>query len=215
MEPIDRLNRAIQYIEENLCDGVDYSEISKITLSPISTFQRFFCMTTGMALSEYIRRRELSCAVKDLYNTTEKIIDIAIKYGYNSADAFSVAFKRTYNITPSYARKNYLSLETFHRLYFSLSINYFEGDIIMKKIANILPLLDGNKGHNYGLPDCIKFILEHLESDNKLDYLDVAAITGDSVAQVYNHNPSTSCEYCVSGYLAGPKYIDYVFDTLG
>ena len=93
MEPIDRLNQAIHYIEENIHNNVNYNEISKITLSPISAFQRFFCLTTGMALSEYIRRRKLSCAANDVLHTSEKIIDIALKYGYESADAFSVAFK--------------------------------------------------------------------------------------------------------------------------
>lgn len=85
----------------------------------------------------------------------------------------------------------------------------------MKKITNIRPLLDGYLGHNYGLPDCIKFMLEHLGSGEKLDFWDIAAITGDTVAQVYNHNPTTGSEYCVSGYLAGPEHIQYVFDTLG
>ena len=113
MESIDRLNHAIHYIEQNLCGTVDYNEISKITLSPISTFQKFFCLTTGMALSEYIRRRKLSCAANDLLNTNEKIIDIAFKYGYESADAFSVAFKRTYHISPSFARQNQVNLERF------------------------------------------------------------------------------------------------------
>jgi len=106
MEPIDRLNQAIHYIEENLHDSVDYSEISKITLSPISAFQRFFCLTTGMALSEYIRRRKLSRAADDILATNKKITDIAVKYGYDSADAFSVAFKRTYNVSPLFARQN-------------------------------------------------------------------------------------------------------------
>jgi AraC-like DNA-binding protein len=215
MESIDRLNQAISYIEENLYDGVDYNEISKITLSPISAFQRFFCLTTGMALSEYIRRRKLSRAASDLLNTNEKIIDIAVKYGYESADAFSVAFKRAYNVSPSFARQNQVSLEPFHRLYYELSVKYIKGDTKMKRIANNRPLLDGMKGHNYGLPDCMKFLLECVGWGNKPDFWDIAAITGDTVAQVYNHNLTTGCEYCVSGYLAGPEHIKYVFDTLG
>ena len=86
----------------------------------------------------------------------------------------------------------------------------------MKKISNNRTLLDGMKGHNYGLPDCIKFILECVGwSDERLDFWDIAAITGDSVTQVYNHNLSTGCEYCVSGYLAGSEHIKYIFDTLG
>jgi hypothetical protein len=71
------------------------------------------------------------------------------------------------------------------------------------------------KGHNYGLPDCMKFILECVSWGEKPDFWDIAAITGDIVAQVYNRNPTTGCEYCVSGYLAGPENIRYVFDTFG
>lgn len=215
MEPIDRLNKAIRYIEENLCNNVSYNEISKITLSPIATFQKFFCLTTGMTLSEYIRRRRLSSAANDLLNANEKIIDIAIKYGYESADAFSVAFKREYDVSPSFARQNQVDLEPFHRLYFELSVKYIKGDGKMKRIANSRPLLDGMKGHNYGLPDCVKFMLECKGWGEKPDFWDIAAITGDTVAQIYDRNTSTGCEYCVSGYLAGPDHIQYVFDTLG
>lgn len=216
MEPIDRLNKAIHYIEENLHGNVDYREISKITLSPISAFQRFFCLTTGIALSEYIRRRKLSRAANDLLNTNEKIIDIAMKYGYDSADAFSVAFKRTYNVSPSFVRQNKMSLEPFHRLYYTLSIKHIKGDAKMKRITNNRPLLDGMKGHNFGLPDCMKFILECVGwTDERPNFWDIATITGDTVAPIYNRNPANGCEYCVSGYLAGPEHIGYVFDTLG
>ena len=215
MESIDRLNRAIHYIEENLQGYVNYNEISKITLSPISAFQRFFCLTTGMALSEYIRRRKLSCAAGDVLNTDEKIIDIAVKYGYESADAFSVAFKRAYSVSPSFARRNQVALEPFHRLYYTLSIKYIEGDAKMKRITNNRELYDGSKGHNFGLPDCVKFMLECEGWGEKPDFWDLAAITGDSVAQVYNRNLTTGCEYCVSGYLAGSEHIKYVFDKLG
>ena len=83
------------------------------------------------------------------------------------------------------------------------------------RLRRIRPLWDGGKGYNYGLPDSVKFILERLQGLEKPDYWDIAAITGDSVAQVYNRNPATGCEYCVSGYLAGPEHIAYVFDALG
>ena len=61
----------------------------------------------------------------------------------------------------------------------------------------------------------MKFLLECVGWGDKPDFWDIAAITGDTVAQVYNRNPSTGCEYCVSGYLAEPEYIKYVFDTCG
>lgn len=133
MESIDRLNNVIHYIEENLCDEINYNEICKITLSPISSFQNFFYLTTGIALSEYIRRRKLYLAAYDLKNTKNKIIDIALKYGYKSPDAFNVAFKRAYNVTPSTARKENMEIEPFHRLYFDLSIKYIEGGFYFMK----------------------------------------------------------------------------------
>ena len=83
------------------------------------------------------------------------------------------------------------------------------------KLRRIRPIWDGGKGHNYGLPDSVKFILERVGAPEKPGYWDIAAVTGDSVAQVYNRNPATGCEYCVSGYLAGPEHIAYVFDALG
>jgi hypothetical protein len=104
-------------------------------------------------------------------------------------------------------------MESIERL--NRAIHYIEGETIMKRIKNNRPLIDGGKGHNYGLPDCVKFILECIGEGEKPDFWDIAAITGDTVAQVYNRNLSTGCEYCPSGYLAGAENIKYVFDTLG
>jgi len=106
-------------------------------------------------------------------------------------------------------------MEPIHRLYYTLSIKYIKGDIKMKRITNNRELCDGGKGHNYGLPDCVKFILECAGHSDKPDFWDIAAISGDTVAQVYDKNPTTGCEYCVSGYLAGPEHIGYIFGTLG
>jgi len=85
--------------------------------------------------------------------------------------------------------------------------------------SNLLPnaraMFDGMKGQNYKLPDCLKFIWECLDEAAQPDYWDFAAAIGDSVAMVYNRNLTTIDEYCVSGYLAGPEYFSYNFDTLG
>ncbi|MCI8553881.1 MAG: hypothetical protein HFJ80_02915, partial [Clostridiales bacterium] len=71
------------------------------------------------------------------------------------------------------------------------------------------------KGFNYALPDCIKYLFECLGDFEYLDYWDIAAVTGDTVAQVYDRSPSSCCEYCVSGYLEGQEYISSVFDDFG
>ena len=82
-------------------------------------------------------------------------------------------------------------------------------------LPSIRGIFDGMKGHNYGLPDCLSFIWEHLNETVQPDYWDFAATTGDSVAMVYNRNLSSRDEYCVSGYLAGPEHIAHCFNVLG
>ena len=100
------LNDSITYIENHLCDEIDLQEIAKRSCVTADSFLRFFSYITGMTLKEYIRRRRLTLAADDLRNTTDKVIDIAIKYGYDSADAFSRAFRDQHSILPSAYRKH-------------------------------------------------------------------------------------------------------------
>lgn len=83
------------------------------------------------------------------------------------------------------------------------------------RLSNIRPLLNGMKGYNYALPDCMKFIFERIGGYDDLVFWNIAAITGDTITQVYNHNKTTGCEYCVSGYLPGLEHIAYIFGVLG
>lgn len=86
------MKNAIDYIENNLTNEIEYERIAQIALCSQYHFQRMFSFLIGVALSEYIRRRRLTLAAFDLQNSSEKIIDIALKYGYNSPDSFSRAF---------------------------------------------------------------------------------------------------------------------------
>ena len=137
---VERLNYALAYIDNNLCDEIDFNEISRIAACPAETLQRFFVLNTGITLTEYIRRRKLHEAFIELQNTNEKVIDIAIKYGYESPDAFSVAFKRIYGVSPSMARNSDITVEPFLRMKFSLSISQIQEDEIMQ---------DRNTGGNW------------------------------------------------------------------
>lgn len=122
MDWVDRMNEAVDYIEDHLNNEIDSDEISRIMACPFSIFQRSFIQITGIPLSEYIRRRRLTCAAYELQNTDDKVIDIALKYSYESSDAFSVAFKHLHGVTPSMARKNNVKLTFYCRLYFALTI---------------------------------------------------------------------------------------------
>lgn len=105
MDWMQRMNQVMDYVEQHLCSEISGEEIAQIAACPYPIFQSSFSQITGISFSEYIRRRRLTCAAYDLQNTDEKIIDIAIKYGYQSADAFRVAFKSLQHVSPSDVRK--------------------------------------------------------------------------------------------------------------
>jgi AraC family transcriptional regulator len=122
MEWVERMNQAIGYVESHLTDEIDTEEISRIMACPFVIFQRFFVHCTETPLSEYIRRRKLTYAAYEIQNTNDRIIDIALKYGYESPDAFCVAFKRLHGVTPAMARQPETKLKFYSRLHFTLSI---------------------------------------------------------------------------------------------
>ena len=116
------MNNAMAYIEEHLTDDIDYSEVSKIACCSEYHFKRMFSFLSGIGLSEYIRRRKLTLAALDLKGTNLRIIDVAVKYGYDSADAFSRAFHSLHGILPSEARSENTQLKAYPRMTFQLSI---------------------------------------------------------------------------------------------
>lgn len=93
MDWLDRFNAAIEYIENNLDGEIDYSFVARTACCSEYHFSRMFSSLAGIPLSEYIRRRRLTKAAFDIQAGREKIIDVAVKYGYDSSDAFTRAFK--------------------------------------------------------------------------------------------------------------------------
>ena len=122
MDFAERMNRVMAYIETHLGEEVCPQDVARIMAGSFSGFQRSFSQLAGIPLSEYIRRRRLSCAAYDLQNTREKVIDIALKYGYGSPDAFAAAFKRLHGIYPAAARKPGVKLSFYCRLTFVLTM---------------------------------------------------------------------------------------------
>ena len=92
MGMLKQLNAAIGYIESNLSDEIDLDKVAAIACVTKDSFIRFFSYITGMTLNEYIRRRKLTLAASKLRSGNPKVIDIAVKYGWDSADAFTKAF---------------------------------------------------------------------------------------------------------------------------
>lgn len=126
MDWLDRMNQAMEYIETHLYEPVNYDQIARVACCSTYHFQRMFSFITGVPLSEYVRRRRLTLAAFELQNKDAKVIDIALRYGYESPEAFSRAFKKMHGVMPVSARDQGVPLKAFPRMSFHISI---KGDV--------------------------------------------------------------------------------------
>jgi AraC family transcriptional regulator len=122
MDWLERMNRAMEYIESAAADEFTYENAARIACCSAYHFQRMFPFITGIPLSEYIRRRRLSLAAFELQTNGAKVIDISLKYGYDSPEAFSRAFKNLHGISPVSARDKGVTLKAYPKMTFSITI---------------------------------------------------------------------------------------------
>lgn len=101
---------------------MDYDIVAVQSFSSTYHFQRIFSILCGFTVGEYIRNRRLSLAGSELATTDIKVIDVAVKYGYESPDSFAKAFQKFHGITPSSARMNVSKLKSFSRLVLKISL---------------------------------------------------------------------------------------------
>ncbi|MBQ9384375.1 MAG: AraC family transcriptional regulator [Ruminiclostridium sp.] len=119
---IDGFQKSIEYIEQNLSETLDIGDIAaKAALSPFY-YQRIFGALCGLTVGEYIRARRMTLAAQELARSDEKVIDIAVKYGYDSPDSFAKAFQRFHGITPSQAREVGAPLRSFAPLHIKITL---------------------------------------------------------------------------------------------
>ena len=133
MDWISGIQSAINYIEEHLTEDIDYNEVAKEAACSNFYFQRIFGILCGISLGDYIRNRRLTLAGNELCASDKKVIDIAIKYGYDSPESFTRAFSRFHGITPSEAKKDGSKLKNFSRI--SVKITLSGGSIMNYKIV--------------------------------------------------------------------------------
>lgn len=120
MDWIDWIQRALDYIEANLTEEIDYERAAREAASSSYHFQRVFSILCGYTLGEYIRCRRLALAGAELAAGRIRVIDAALKYGYDSPDSFAKAFKRFHGVLPSEARG--ATLRSFSPLRIKLSL---------------------------------------------------------------------------------------------
>lgn len=117
-----QLNKAMDYIEENITNDLALDEVSSITNYSQYHFGRLFYYISDMPLSEYIRKRKLTLAAEELKCSDIKIIDLAIKYGYDSADSFTRAFAKQHGMTPSIMRSSNGISNDYPKLVFQINV---------------------------------------------------------------------------------------------
>lgn len=122
MEWLVRMKDALDLMESRMEESVSIEEIAKVACSSPFHFQRMFNMLTGVTVAEYIRRRKLTLAAQELAISSVKVLDVALKYGYESPESFSKAFRKAHGISPSAAREPGVSLKAYPRISFHLSL---------------------------------------------------------------------------------------------
>lgn len=133
MDWITGIQNAINYIENHLTEEIDYDKAAAEAACSSFYFQRIFSILCDISLSEYIRNRRLTLAGNELNASNAKVIDIALKYGYESPESFARAFSKFHGITPSEAKKNGSKLKSFSRL--SVKITLSGGSVMDYKIV--------------------------------------------------------------------------------
>lgn len=118
----ESIQKAINYIEEHLHETITMEQIAQEVNASVFHFQRTFSILTDMSIADYIRRRRLTLAAQELINTDSKVIDIAYKYGYDSPEAFTKAFRKQHNVTPSEVRKQQGPLQSYNRLIIQVTL---------------------------------------------------------------------------------------------
>ncbi|MBQ7360533.1 MAG: AraC family transcriptional regulator [Lachnospiraceae bacterium] len=126
---INGIQEAIEYIETNLTQDIKVKDVADKAYVSEFHFQRIFSALCGISIAEYIRNRRMTLAAKELAAKDTKVLDVALKYGYDSPDSFTRAFTKFHGITPSQAKETGASLKDYAPVRIKLSL---EGGTMME-----------------------------------------------------------------------------------
>ena len=128
MDWLKNWNEALDYLEQNLEEEIRLEELGRLAGCSAYHFQRMFSYLAGVPLKEYIRRRRMTRAAADL-RAGEKVLNVALRYGYDSPTAFNRAFQTVHGVAPSLAKQDGVKLKAFPRIRFKFVL---KGDTEME-----------------------------------------------------------------------------------
>ncbi|MFF9623798.1 GyrI-like domain-containing protein [Streptomyces griseosporeus] len=120
---LERLNQAMEHIERQLGDSIDVGELARVAATSEYHLRRMFSALAGMPLSEYIRRRRLTVAGAEVLAGERTLLEIAVRYGYGSGEAFARAFRAVHGVGPGEARRTGAALSSQPRMAFRLVVD--------------------------------------------------------------------------------------------
>lgn len=119
---LERLNEALDHIESHLDQRIEVTELARIAMTSEYHFRRMFSALAGISLSEYIRRRRLTVAGAEVLAGERTLLDIAVRHGYGSGEAFARAFRAVHGVGPGEARRDGATLHAQPRMSFRLIV---------------------------------------------------------------------------------------------
>lgn len=216
MDWVNKIQKAVDYVEEHLTENIALEEVAAQALVSSYHFHRVFSILCGQTLGEYIRLRRLTLAGIELAENKAKVIDVALKYGYDSPDSFTKAFQKFHGISPSQARVEGAKLKSFSRLFVKISL---EGGSVMdykiekrpemtivgkSKLFVGLPKERFKQQHDFmvnGDTRFIRYALQGLSKDCTTEY----AVVSDIEAERYRFTVGTQ----IANY-----YVEHLGETV-
>jgi AraC family transcriptional regulator len=119
---LEPLNQAMEYVESHLDQPIDVAELARIAMTSEYHFRRLFSALAGVPLSEYVRRRRLTVAGAEVLAGERTLLDVAVRYGYGSGEAFARAFRAVHGVGPGEARRTGAALQSQPRMSFRLIV---------------------------------------------------------------------------------------------
>lgn len=119
---IGAIQNAIDYMEDHMLEELAIEDIAAAANASVFHFQRTFALLTDSSVGEYIRRRRLTLAAHELAHSSTKVIELALKYGYDTPESFAKAFRRQHGISPSEAKKATCCFTSYSRLVIQVSL---------------------------------------------------------------------------------------------
>jgi AraC family transcriptional regulator len=127
------IQATIDYVEDNLLGDLSVDGLARRANVSSYHFQKVFAILCGCTVGEYVKNRRLTLAGREVVDSDRSILDIALRYGYETNESFSRAFARFHGLTPSLARKGRANLSAFHRL--TLKDSLSGGKVFMNDIS--------------------------------------------------------------------------------